>query len=136
MRPLFALVLLATLAPAAPVPKALKRADDRQLILGRWMPVEGQTQWYQFNPDGTLSTWYARGEAPEPQYRFTLDPTVSPKRITWIGAKSGKVEWEGLYELDGDTLKVAYSPAPNVPQGFAPEQAQKVIQQTRDTSAK
>jgi uncharacterized protein (TIGR03067 family) len=136
MRPLVALGLLVSLTPAAPVPKALKKQDDRQLILGRWKPVVGQTQWYQFNADGTLSTWYNPGESPDPQYTVTLDPTASPKRITWIGLKSGEVEWEGLYELDGDTLKVAYSPVPKVPEGFGPGQAQTVIQQTRDTAAK
>jgi uncharacterized protein (TIGR03067 family) len=136
MRSLVTLALFFGLTSAAPVPKALKKADDRQLILGRWMPAGGGTQWYQFNGDGTLSTWYTVGNAPDPQYKVTLDPTASPKRITWIGLKSGKVEWEGLYELDGDNLKVAYSPAPKVPTGFEPGQAQTVIQQTRDTSAK
>ncbi len=137
MRPLLAVVLVAALAPAAPVPKALKKASDQQLIVGRWKPREGHTQWYQFNDDGTLRTWYG---ADDPgggnQYRWALDPTASPKRITWVGITSGKAEWEGIYELAGDTLKVAYSPVPKVPEGFGPGQSQASVEQTRDTSAK
>jgi uncharacterized protein (TIGR03067 family) len=137
MRHLLAVVLIAAFAAAAPVPKAVKKRDDQDLILGRWKPVEGQTQWYQFNADGTLSTWYnPAGPPATPQYRFVLDPTASPKRITWVGATSGKAEWEGIYELNGDSLKVAYSPVPKVPEGFGPGQSQSSIEQTRDTSAK
>lgn len=137
MRPLLAVVLLTALAPAAPVPKALKKLTDAELLVGRWTPAEGHNQWYQFNADGTLRTWYGNDSPDGPcQYRFVLDPTARPKRITWVGVTSGKAEWEGIYELDGDTLKVAYSPVPNVPEGFGKGQNHSSIEQSRDTSAR
>jgi uncharacterized protein (TIGR03067 family) len=137
MRPLLAVALLAALAPAAPVPKPLKKASNAELLVGRWKPVEGQTQWYQFNADGTLRTWYGNDSPDGPtQYRVALDPTARPKRITWVGISSGKPEWEGIYELNGDTLKVAYSPVPNVPDGFGKGQNQASIVQCRDAPAK
>src|SRR5207244_3337849 len=53
MRPLLAITLLATLAPAAPVPKALKKADDKSGIVGIWKPDKG-SEWFQFDAEGGM----------------------------------------------------------------------------------
>lgn len=122
----------------APVPaKEAKKPDDAKLLQGKWVtkavtfdppvPVQpGETHTpahHTLTFTDTELTWESYSPAPPPipgrpiprnvQTRpFKLDQTTSPKELT-----SGDTEC--VYELDGDTLKVAmYFLTPGRPKGF------------------
>src|SRR5262249_35680892 len=40
------------------------------------------------------------------EYKFPLDPKVTPRAITLRSSKSDKQEFPGIYELKGDTLRI------------------------------
>ena len=135
MRPLLALLLLVGFAPAAPVPKAIKKKDDASLLVGRWKPSDGTKQWYEFQDDGTLKTWDEPNEQSAVPYKWTIDVTAIPKRMTWANGKTGKVEFEAVYELDGDDLRMNYASAPAVPKAVGKGNG-AFNGQVRDTSGK
>jgi uncharacterized protein (TIGR03067 family) len=109
MRPLLALALLVSLASAAPVPKAVKKQNDAEQIVGSWKPVEGQTDWFEFTADGKMLTWDTGGSAGTgPPFTYTLDTTTDPKSMTW-GDRNKTPLWDCVYELDGDTLRISYN---------------------------
>ena len=133
----FAVLLLvaAGALTAAPVPKDMKaKKGDAALLVGRWKPSDGTTQWYEFKADGTMKTWNEPGEANAVPYLWTIDPTAKPKRMTWSNAKSGRAEWEAVYELDGDDLKMTYAATPKVPPAIGPGPGLFVNGQTRANS--
>lgn len=135
MRPLLAVVLLAGLTTAAPVPKAVKKKDDQESLVGRWKPSDGTKQWYEFKDDGTLKTWNEPNEAKAVPYNWSIDPTASPKRMTLYSPGTTRPEWEVVYELDGDDLRMTYCHAGRVPAGVGKKHG-IFNGQTRDTSAK
>ncbi len=107
MRPLFALLLLAVLTPAAPVPKGMKAKPAT--LVGTWKPADKGTCWFQFNDDGTLKTWHVIQGPIDSQMEWTwaIDPeATAPKRVTLTQTNSGG--YKCVYELDGDQLKVAF----------------------------
>lgn len=114
MRPLIALALLAVLAPAAPVPKALKKKDDKALLVGTWKVTceDGKagasihTHTYRFDEDGNQKQWYGKG-ADMSEWTWAIDPEASPKRMTWVSQTQGT--FECVYELSGEGLKMAYT---------------------------
>lgn len=111
MRPLVALLLLVGLATAAPVPKVVKKkTDDAELLLGYWKPVGDRSEGFEFAADGVMKAYGSRdrqgGGVP---YKWSIDPTASPKRMTWGGSTDGKPQWECVYELDGDKLRITYA---------------------------
>jgi uncharacterized protein (TIGR03067 family) len=97
---------------AAPVPKEKGKADA-ELILGTWELVtreaapRGQT-------NGIHRELHREGKAiiihTSTNRRidaiYKIDPTKSPKEWDWKLGESG-AEFLGIYELDGDTLKLA-----------------------------
>jgi len=112
LRALAILLLAAPLAFAAPVPKELKRGDETR-ILGTWDmvaysmaggPPTPQTVKWRLEPGGQA---------------FILDPNEIAIRCKLHGGSSPKGfdrNWPnsshlGLYELDGDTLKVVIASA-------------------------
>ena len=99
-------------------PKPAKTDDD--LLQGTWqatafdtgggkLPPEAQTTKFIFK-DGKLSTSH-NGNAPESNGDYKLDATAKPKTIDLIKGK--KVD-PGIYQLDGDTLKLAIARGPDV----------------------
>lgn len=112
MRTLLAVALLVGLAPAAPVPKGLKKkVNDAEAIVGIWMHSSGtRDENFEFTPDGKMRAWMGNGGPGGTTfgYSWTLDPTATPKRMTWGGANDPKPQWECVYELDGDTLRICY----------------------------
>ena len=116
MRPLLALALLVAFAPAAPVPKGIKKQNDQERIVGRWLAQNGRGHSFVYNEDGTMKVWDG---AMEPvggaNYKWTIDPTVTPKRMTWYGVGGTAPQYECVYELDGDELKITYESAPKIP---------------------
>jgi uncharacterized protein (TIGR03067 family) len=124
MRPLVAVLFLAGLSPAAPVPKAVKaKVDDRTRIVGRWKPNDGSHYrlWHEFRDDGTMRLCDRPTELQgAAQYRWTLDPAATPKRMTWYYLNDTKPAFEGVYELDGDELRFNYSSS-TIPKSVGPE---------------
>lgn len=110
----FALTLSAV---AAPLPKALKKADA-ELIEGAWEYVsrddgDGQKA-VAAGRDGKRPVWVVRDgkivrmpDATDMPLR--LDPTTSPKRYESEDAPG--VVRKGIYKLDGDDLVCCESPA-------------------------
>lgn len=94
---------------AAPVPKAVKKANDATLLDGRWESVSldtgggirADTTWWLEIKDGKLSTGCGGSKGYDGR-TFRLDPDASPKHID-IDDLSGKFILT-IYQLDGDTL--------------------------------
>ncbi len=107
------ITLAATLSPAAPKLKD-NRSDDPSRILGQWaqeslsshgnQPAGGANATFRFSKDGTCGI--ANG-GQENGAQYSLEPTAKPKRLKWLNGPE-LTEWKCLYELDGDTLKVAF----------------------------
>ncbi len=96
-------------AIAAPVPKAVKKADDAALLEGRWESVSIDTgggsradaTWWFDVKDGKLSTGCGQSNGYTAR-AFKLDLTASPKQLD-LDDLSGKFILT-VYQLDGDTL--------------------------------
>lgn len=129
------LFLLAAPLSAAPVPKEMKAKRDADRLVGRWKPADGKNTWYEFRADGTMKTWNEPNEASAVPYRWTIDPTTTPKRMTWANGGTGMVEWEAVYELDGNDLRMTYAHTPKVPPGLGAAFG-IVNKQTRETPVK
>ncbi len=113
MRPLVSLLLLVTVTAAAPVPKAVKKkTDDATDLVGTWRAVNGaRDESFQFTADGKMSAWSGKGGGGGSfPYTWTIDPTADPKTMNWGNAGTpSRPQFECVYELDGDTLRIAYS---------------------------
>jgi uncharacterized protein (TIGR03067 family) len=107
-------VLVASVGPAAPVPKpSPAKSPDADALVGRWVIVtrdSGSGHTRQINDGGTFTVEIKDGEisagtddqkwfASRP---FTLDTTQSPRQID-IQMKRDS-DRLGIYQLDGDTL--------------------------------
>ena len=95
---------VASVALAAPVPKAVKNANkDKTDILGDWEepPDKGRVWW--FKEDGTAGG----GEVKDPKRRglYRLDPSTSPKSLDWSDDE-GKTWQLGIYSIENDVLTV------------------------------
>ena len=143
MRHLFALLLLVGLASAAPVPKTLKKADDKTLVMGKWRTTSesgktGKDIWthtYHFDDTGHLQQWF--GPTDSSNWDWAVDPDQSPKRMTWVDRKNSSNAFDCTYELDGDTLRINCVAAKQpLPKGVGPKAGGHAIEMTRDTSAK
>lgn len=115
MRTLLALLTLASIGVAAPVPK--DKVKDTDAIVGRWKLVQVQlgadgetpraddTGWttavYEFRKDGTYTST-EKGSKPV-DGKYALDPTASPKTLDLL---VNGVKGLFVFDLDGDTLKV------------------------------
>jgi hypothetical protein len=112
MRTLLALALLVGLAPAAPVPKALKKGDVSKQLVGTWKPAGKGTAWFQFHDDGTLKTWHGEGAAVNSKMDWTwaLDPdaTLSPRKVRLTHVPDTQHSYDCLFELDGDGLRFVF----------------------------
>lgn len=107
--------LSATASVAAPALKD-RKPDDATRIVGVWAqeslslrgqePQGGQRGSFRFDKDGTCVIGSANGSQ-FPVSRYTLDPASSPRRMKWLNGPE-LTEWQCLYELDADTLKVAF----------------------------
>lgn len=112
MRRLLALLLLVGIAPAAPVPKAPKKVDDKTALVGTWKVtlLNGKaenlhTHTYTFDADGGVRTLY--GENGRSDWSWTIEPDETPKRMKWV-SKEGLAGFDCVYELHGDTFKLGF----------------------------
>lgn len=93
--------------------------SDQQLLRGTWKLVKqtksGADEDVSAHPttltiSGKDITEIRDGKTIQ-EGTYTLDPSANPKRIKMVGKtgdNAGKT-FEGIYELDGNTLKLAYS---------------------------
>jgi len=113
LRSLLLLVLAAPLAFAAPVPKELKRADERA-ILGTWEVTafsgdgavivrEKNTLRWRFDTEGRAATV----NPTETAANFKVLPKLPS--AGWFDWNTEGYLYRGLYELGGDALKIAIS---------------------------
>jgi len=106
------LLLALPLMLAAPVPKDFKKPTDADRIVGRWEIVASNRHErpnpggigivYEFQKDGACVIVH-QDKSRHP-IMYSLDPTGTPKTYRWI-CPWGR--WHGVYELNGDTLKIA-----------------------------
>src|SRR6185295_599949 len=121
---LAALLVCVVFIPAALAEDVKEKKEvktDKDLIQGTWKVVKrvkngketpekevsGNPVYLKFAGDAATEM---RGEKKE-EGGFTLDSSAKPKRITMTGKtgdNAGK-SFAGIYELSGDTLKIAYS---------------------------
>jgi uncharacterized protein (TIGR03067 family) len=106
--------------PAHPAPPVEQAALDRQQMQGEWKPavleVFGQrvpaqhiAEW-KMVVSGDRLTGYD-GDKVLDQARFLLDPNRKPRAIQIVydvGPSKG-VSMRGIYEIDGDTLRICVS---------------------------
>ena len=144
MRPLFAVALLVGLAPAAPIPKALKKSDDKTLIVGTWqvhtLTVSGRkadisNDTFVFDAEGKVKLLNG-GRDNGSFWTWTIDPDASPPGMRWA-SNGGRNNWDCVYELSGDTLKVGFiSSGAKRPEKVEPGASLTLYEMTRDTTAK
>ena len=122
------------LAVAAPVPKAKEKPKpDTEAIQGVWQLDKfdlGQAG--QVPPPGIESIRFTfkdrkltvsrNGQTDAKQGEYKLDPTSKPKSIDLIEPGGGR-NTLGIYELDGDTLKICLAERQNAvrPTEFKPD---------------
>lgn len=141
MRP-FLVALLLVVPAAAPVPKAVKKPDAKDLLVGAWRlhRLDGRPDpnqyTYTFTADGKASALAAGGAYVE--WTYTLDLSASPPRITFTDQDNPRISWVWAYELTSDrTLKCAYAQGGRpLPDTFDPAENVVVREFIRDLTAK
>lgn len=123
MRALIVLALLTPVLSAAPIPKEKEKPKDEELIVGTWRLVDVDVGGGQkmVLPDDWKKIEYKFGEKgvfameqpgrPAMEGTFKLDPTAKVKAIDLL-RKDQSPQSLGLYELDGDTLKLCVTQKP------------------------
>jgi uncharacterized protein (TIGR03067 family) len=146
MRPLLVTLVCAAVGIAAPVPKDLKnkKQDDNTAIVGTWkvntLTVNGKvsnisTEVFVFSDTGEVRT-LTGGRDGGSVWKWTLDPAAAPPAMRWNRAVGGS-DWECVYELSGDTLKVGFIGKGSArPEKVEPGPSLTLYEMTRDTSAK
>lgn len=97
MRSCLAVLFVAGSALAAPVPKELKKEDDKTRILGTWVLARANVNGedlakYEpdhamtFSADGRSCFRYGKGGSEEPYDKFVVDTAASPRTVTWLKA--------------------------------------------------
>jgi len=120
MRTLLALAVPVLLVAAEPVADAVKK--DMTALEGDWTMVSGEREGEAF-PDDLVKSGKREvkdgvstatfGEAFTIKSKFTVDPAKKPKAIDFEvtdGDQKG-TKLHGVYELDGDTLKLCLTTA-------------------------
>ena len=107
------LLLAVPLVFAAPIPKEFKAVKtDAELFVGVWEIVVSNHHdkdnagsigiRYEFQADGTCVIVH-QDKSRHP-VKYSLDPKGKPKTYLWVCPWG---TWKGVYELDGDTMKIA-----------------------------
>ena len=104
-------VALAVSTSAAPVPKQLKaKRSDAEVFVGTWDLVEGNNGGlryaWTFDEDLTMWSKAAGGNGPGAKWVIKIDPDKSPKEID---LNSDGTRYKGIYEIDGDEIRLVYS---------------------------
>lgn len=130
---LFTAFTLPALLVAAPIPKDKEKAKDEDTILGTWKPEkfdngggpggpapgELDSMRFVFEKDNVIRVAGGPG-GEEMKGTFKLDPTAKVKTIDLVvtipQGPGGKVQTQtvlGVYELDGETLKLCFGEGQN-----------------------
>lgn len=130
MRSLLALLTLTLPLVAAPVPKALKRGSDAERIVGRWVIVSGSNGPTAFEREvGDVWVMAAAGEKSIQLIRgggttYPLAYSFPTPGERHLDVACNNNPYQGVYELDGDTLTIAFA---NHPRPTTTEQAKGVF---------
>lgn len=110
MRPLVVLTLLAGLITAAPVPKALKKADDKSSLIGTWKPDKG-SEWFQFDTEGGMKAWTTNTAGTPVQYTYAVEPDTDGRewRMIWSMKGQPRPSYQAVFVVDGDRMNMTYS---------------------------
>ncbi len=145
LHPVLTIALFAGFADAAPVPKALKKEDDKTAMTGTWQVTEytegGQNAvsshgTFVFGAEGVVTLRSKKNDMYSPSWMFSLDTSASPRRMQLLMGKRLVIR-ELVYELDGDNLKVGFiNDGANPPTKVEPGDGLTLYVMTRDTSAK
>lgn len=146
MRPLLPVViltLLAGLATAAPVPKAVKKLDDKSAIVGTWTvtdltvnsrKVDISYKTFTFDAEGKVTLRYAKDAGNGSSWTWTIDDSTTPRRMQWT-TQPGRNDWDLVYEVDGDSLKVGFiAKGSKPPTAVEPGDGLTLYIMTRDTT--
>jgi uncharacterized protein (TIGR03067 family) len=111
MRHTVAVLLLAAVATAAPVPKSVKaKRPDAEVFVGTWELQEGNNggqKWaWTFDEDLTMWSQVVGANGRGSKWVMKIDPDKSPKEIDFDG---GGTKWQGIYEIDGDEIRMVYN---------------------------
>lgn len=108
--------LFATAAVAAPVPKAVKQRTDAEVLVGTWETVVSEEGGraragpgvYQWTFDADLTMWSSPSGQSERGVKWAVKiaPEQAPKEIDLT---NGTTVYKGIYEFDGDDLRIAYT---------------------------
>ncbi len=117
MRTLVTLIMLGSLAVAAPVPKTLKKQDTATLLVGTWKPDKG-SEWFQFDGEGGMKAWTSGSVNSPALYTYALDPDPDARewRMTWSSKGQAKPSYQVVYVIDGDRMYLTYSGVNGIPQ--------------------
>ena len=130
--PILLLFAITSGTVAAPIPKEVKVGNDAQRILGKWqtefLSSNGADKQlstssiFRFEAEGKCAILHSSNDANDSDSEFTLDVSSNPRRMKWLSGVA-KQEWLCLYELDSDSLKIAFINAGTpVPDAIAPAQ--------------
>ena len=122
MRNAIVLLLLVTTSVAAPVPKQLKaKRPDAELFVGQWDVLRteqnGQPQANHakvWTIDADLKMKSLHGAEQVLKWTLKIDPDKTPKEIDVS-------HYKGIYEFDGDDIRVAFSVVGDRPTSFDPK---------------
>src|SRR5215831_5920499 len=111
-------ILLSILSLAAPLTTfAAEKPDDAKNIQGTWLPVKaelrGEPMKDDFLKSSTLKLNGGKYEVTAESVdkgTYTMDPTSKPKTIDVTGVEGPNAgrKIPGIYELNGDTLRICY----------------------------
>jgi uncharacterized protein (TIGR03067 family) len=95
-----------------------KAKSDKELLQGTWNAVSGERDGEKLN-EFQLKNWeqmifnddkFTREGSEKKEGTFAIDPKKDPKEIDLnLTVKGQAATWMGIYELKGDTLKLALS---------------------------
>lgn len=122
MRTAVFLFALAGFAVAAPVPKQLKKQPpDPERFVGEWEVLRteldgeeltGHAKLWTIEADLKMKTHHPSGQVLN--WRLKIAPDTSPKEIDVSSNK-------GIYEFDGDDIRIAYTLGGDRPTTFDPK---------------
>lgn len=109
-------IAVSTVALAAPVPKAVKKKPDAEVLAGEWETIvsesngqfrapSGVYRW-NFDTDLTLRSHPTGQSERAVKWTVKIAPGQSPKEIDLT---DGKMTYKGIYEFDGGDLRIAYA---------------------------
>jgi uncharacterized protein (TIGR03067 family) len=113
------LTLAAILLTAAAAPREAADTDDLKRMQGDWMVVSMTFNGMKYPEEEAQALFrtvegnnyqVARYSKPFFKGTFQLDPTATPKTIDSLSATDASKPIPGIYEFDGDTLKICSAP--------------------------